>query len=132
MTEHAFTLVFRLADAGEDPQRHIERLAAAGCDDALVGVGTPGRIALAFDRRAASAEASRPTAATRRPRARSRATRARPMPPRCRRFACAPPCPKWTSTASAWKASPSSWTTQRPMPLGQPMPRSRSDEPRAR
>jgi hypothetical protein len=58
MTEHAFTLVFRLADAGEDPQRHVDRLADAGCDDALVGVGTPGRVALAFDRRAASAEAA--------------------------------------------------------------------------
>lgn len=34
----------------------IERLGAAGCDDALVGVGQPGRMALEFTREAGSAQ----------------------------------------------------------------------------
>jgi len=33
----------------------LDRLAAGGCDDAVAGVGTPGRLALEFDREAASA-----------------------------------------------------------------------------
>lgn len=36
----------------------MDRLGAAGCDDALVGVGQPGRIALEFVREAESAEAA--------------------------------------------------------------------------
>ena len=38
--------------------KHIERLGEAGCDDALIGVGRPGRIALNFDREADSAFAA--------------------------------------------------------------------------
>src|SRR5439155_384770 len=42
----------------------IERLGAAGCDDALVGIGQPGRIALEFTREAHSAEAALVSALT--------------------------------------------------------------------
>lgn len=53
--EYEFILKFRLPDAGADPQRFIAALAKAGCDDATVGVGQRGRIALDFAREADSA-----------------------------------------------------------------------------
>lgn len=34
----------------------VERLGEAGCDDALVGIGQPGRLALEFNREAADAD----------------------------------------------------------------------------
>lgn len=55
MHEYEFTLKFRLPDASADPEQFIDALAEAGCDDAAVGVGQQGRIALAFTRKAASA-----------------------------------------------------------------------------
>jgi len=58
MNEYEFTLKFRLPDASGDPARFIDALAQAGCDDALVGVGQPGRIALDFSRVAKSAVAA--------------------------------------------------------------------------
>lgn len=36
----------------------VERLAKEGCDDALVGVGQPGQLALAFIREASSSHAA--------------------------------------------------------------------------
>lgn len=54
--EYTFTLKYQLAEADVDPQALVERLGEAGCDDALVGVGLPGRLALAFTRVADSAE----------------------------------------------------------------------------
>lgn len=56
--EYGFTLKFALSEIDADPHDIVERLGAAGCDDALVGVGMPGRIALSFDREAESAEAA--------------------------------------------------------------------------
>lgn len=56
--EYSFTLKYRLAADDRDPAAIVERLGAAGCDDALVGTGVAGRIALAFTRDAASAEAA--------------------------------------------------------------------------
>jgi hypothetical protein len=54
--EYEFTLKFKLpADAG--PDELVRRLAEA-CDDALVGIGQPGRLALNFIRDAESAEAA--------------------------------------------------------------------------
>jgi len=50
-----FTLRFRLTDISIAMDDRAERLFEAGCDDALVGTGRPGRIALAFTRGAASA-----------------------------------------------------------------------------
>ena len=54
--EYIFTLKYQLADHDCDPDALVERLGAAGCDDALVGVGLPGRLALEFSREADSAE----------------------------------------------------------------------------
>jgi hypothetical protein len=56
--EYEFTLKYRLAAADSDDDELVERLGAAGCDDALVGIGQPGRIALDFSREARSAQAA--------------------------------------------------------------------------
>jgi hypothetical protein len=55
MNDYEFTLKFRLPDPPADPEAFLEALAEAGCEDALVGIGQPGRIALDFTRRARSA-----------------------------------------------------------------------------
>jgi predicted DNA-binding transcriptional regulator AlpA len=56
--EYQFTLKYQLAADDRDPAAIVERLGAAGCDDALVGTGIAGRIALAFTREADTAEAA--------------------------------------------------------------------------
>lgn len=56
--EYIFTLKYQLAAGDKDPDALIERLGAAGCDDALIGVGLPGRLALEFTREAESAGAA--------------------------------------------------------------------------
>ncbi|HCW0157009.1 DNA-binding protein [Pseudomonas aeruginosa] len=53
--EYTFTLKYQLADDDRDPDALVERLGEAGCDDALVGIGQPGRLALEFTREAESA-----------------------------------------------------------------------------
>ncbi|MFL9964394.1 DNA-binding protein [Paraburkholderia sediminicola] len=53
--EYVFTLKYRLAAHDCDVDEIVERLGEAGCDDATVGLGQPGRIALLFSREAASA-----------------------------------------------------------------------------
>ena len=55
MHEYEFTLKFSLPDLGADPESFVDRLAGAGCDDALVGIGQHGRIALDFTRSASTA-----------------------------------------------------------------------------
>lgn len=55
MSEYEFVLKFRLPDAGADPEQHVGALIEAGCDDATIGVGQRGRIALDFTREADSA-----------------------------------------------------------------------------
>jgi hypothetical protein len=55
MTEYEFTLKFRLADPQADPDRYADALYGNGCDDALIGVGRKGKIALQFTRDAESA-----------------------------------------------------------------------------
>jgi len=55
MTEYEFTLNFALPDPAADPSSYVDALAIAGCEDALVGLGRPGRIALHFTRAASSA-----------------------------------------------------------------------------
>src|SRR6187402_2710769 len=47
--EYIFTLKYQLA-GNDDPDELVERLGEAGCDDALVGTGQPGRLALEFTR----------------------------------------------------------------------------------
>jgi len=56
--EYTFTLKYQLPEPDSDVDALVERLGAAGCDDALVGVGQPGRLALEFVREADSAEAA--------------------------------------------------------------------------
>jgi hypothetical protein len=53
--EYDFTLKFMLADC-PDIDGLVERLGEAGCNDALVGIGQAGRIALDFTREADSAK----------------------------------------------------------------------------
>ncbi|GDX05819.1 AlpA family transcriptional regulator [Buttiauxella sp. A111] len=55
MSEFSFTLIFTLPEKGQDPAEWVEALGAQGCDDALVGVGVTGRIALNFTREAQEA-----------------------------------------------------------------------------
>lgn len=56
--EYTFTLKYQLSDDDRDPDVLVERLGEAGCDDALVGIGQPGRLALEFTREAVGAEAA--------------------------------------------------------------------------
>lgn len=56
--EYIFTLKYRFAEHDDDPDVLVERLGEAGCDDALIGIGQPGRLALEFTREADSAEAA--------------------------------------------------------------------------
>ena len=56
--EYTFTLKYQLTDDDRDPDALVERLGEAGCDDALVGIGQPGRLALEFTREADSADAA--------------------------------------------------------------------------
>jgi hypothetical protein len=55
MKEYSFTLKFNFPDARIDPASYIDRLYESGCDDALIGVGKQGCIALEFIRSAPSA-----------------------------------------------------------------------------
>jgi len=56
MRTFEFTLIFALADAGADPSRYIDALFEEGCDDAVLGVGRHGAIALDFCRESNSAD----------------------------------------------------------------------------
>ena len=56
--DYLFTLKYQLPEQERDLDALVERLGAAGCDDALVGIGLPGRLALAFNRGAQSGEAA--------------------------------------------------------------------------
>ena len=54
--EYEFTLKFMLAPDDADADEIVERLGEVGCNDALVGIGQTGRIALEFTREADSAK----------------------------------------------------------------------------
>jgi hypothetical protein len=56
MMEFEFTLKFTLATDSPSVDELVERLGAEGCNDALVGIGQSGRIALEFTREADSAK----------------------------------------------------------------------------
>ncbi|MBB5407865.1 MULTISPECIES: helix-turn-helix transcriptional regulator [unclassified Paraburkholderia] len=56
--EYVFTLKYRLAAEECDADAIVERLGEAGCDDATIGVGQPGRLGLLFTREGASALAA--------------------------------------------------------------------------
>jgi len=55
MNQFEFTLIFSLTGDSLEPDAYIERLGKVGCDDALIGVGKSGRIALLFNRGAENA-----------------------------------------------------------------------------
>lgn len=55
MVEFTFTLTYRLPHAPHDIDLIEQCLADAGCDDALLGSGQPGYLALAFYRESESA-----------------------------------------------------------------------------
>lgn len=55
MTEYDFLLKFDLPDHKADPERFVDALYEAGCDDATIGIGQNGRMALNFTREADSA-----------------------------------------------------------------------------
>ncbi len=55
MSEFDFLLKFDLADPNLDPDKFVDALFEAGCDDATIGTGQHGRVALSFTREAASA-----------------------------------------------------------------------------
>ena len=54
--EYEFELKFKLAANDADADELVERLGEAGCKDAVIGTGQPGRIALNFTREAVSAQ----------------------------------------------------------------------------
>ena len=54
--EYIFTLKYQLSAVDQNLDELVERLGEEGCDDALVGLGQPGRIALEFTREADSAD----------------------------------------------------------------------------
>jgi len=56
--EYTFTLKYQLTGDDCEPTALVERLGEAGCDDALVGIGQPGRLALEFTREAVDADAA--------------------------------------------------------------------------
>lgn len=53
--EYTFTLKYKLAAQDCNLDAIVERLGEAGCDDATIGVGQPGRLALVFSREGTSA-----------------------------------------------------------------------------
>lgn len=55
MNQYEFTLKFALPQQDVDPEVFVERLFANGCDDALIGIGQHGRLALDFTRESPSA-----------------------------------------------------------------------------
>lgn len=54
--EYDFALKFKLVESSADADSLVERLGEEGCDDAVVGIGQPSRIALNFTREADSAQ----------------------------------------------------------------------------
>jgi len=56
--EFTFTLKYQLPTHDIDTDVLIERLGEEGCEDAVVGIGQLGRLALTFTREAASAKAA--------------------------------------------------------------------------
>jgi hypothetical protein len=55
MKPFEFTLKFALPNGELNSEIYVDQLATSGCDDALIGIGQPGRIALQFSREASSA-----------------------------------------------------------------------------
>jgi hypothetical protein len=58
MNEYEFTLRFALSPSDQDLDHIADALYEHGCDDALIGIGQPGRLGLDFTRAGASARAA--------------------------------------------------------------------------
>ncbi|WP_069373114.1 hypothetical protein [Herbaspirillum seropedicae] len=56
MKNYEFTLTFKFHASDSDVDKVVERLGAAGCTDALVGIGRDGYVALGFSRQSTSRE----------------------------------------------------------------------------
>lgn len=56
MIDYDFTLKFALPGNEMDPEQFVQKLYEGGCDDALIGIGKKGRIALNFTRTAKSSQ----------------------------------------------------------------------------
>ena len=56
MNTYNFTLTFALPEKRGNPEIHLDTLYKTGCDDALIGTGEPGALALGFSRNAKSAK----------------------------------------------------------------------------
>ncbi|HEL4844227.1 MULTISPECIES: hypothetical protein [Stenotrophomonas] len=56
MMEFSFTLMYRVPDTGKDLSAFERGLAEVGCDDALLGSGSPGVLALRFQREGTAAD----------------------------------------------------------------------------
>lgn len=56
--EYIFTLKFKLPQNAGTTDVLVDELYAKGCDDALIGTGMPGQIALEFAREAETADAA--------------------------------------------------------------------------
>jgi hypothetical protein len=54
--DYEFTLKYKLSEKHSDMDVLVEQLAEAGCEDALIGTGQKGRVALNFTRKAPSAK----------------------------------------------------------------------------
>lgn len=55
--EFQFDVMIRLPKGNPDIEKVLDRLYEAGCDDAVVGLGTPGLLGLSFIRQGADREA---------------------------------------------------------------------------
>ncbi len=55
MKEYEFTLKFKLPDENIEPSIYVDQLYESGCDDALIGIGKKGYIALDFIRESETA-----------------------------------------------------------------------------
>lgn len=62
MKPYNFVLHFELPNPNDNPEAYLDALFEAGCDDAVVGTGLPGCLALDFTRESASALAALTTA----------------------------------------------------------------------
>lgn len=56
--EYIFTLKYQLAESDCNHDELVERLIEGGCDDAIIGIGQPGRIALEFTRESSDARSA--------------------------------------------------------------------------
>lgn len=56
MKEYTFTLKYRLPEMETDMDALVERLGESGCTDAIIGIGTSGRLGLEFSREAETAQ----------------------------------------------------------------------------